>query len=324
MAPAAQAFHMIDALWCDVHGVFVKGWAHAFGKAPAAIHLRSGQFRVTTDVLFDRPDLQPFFPWLASTLCGFAIYLPCSPFRPVTLEVQTIDGTVEYDITELSPEHPLNARATTSEYPLDHFISEMKKRKGTVLEIGARVVGPSSSLNAVKFAPECKFIGLDIHEAPGVDVVGDAHFLCDLITPGTIDGVFSAAVIEHLACPWLLAAHINKALKPGGMTLHSVPHSFPIHETPNDFWRMSSEGLKVLFSPAMGFDLVEAGMSDPVRMTIHPLLRTGPMLEFPLHDGMATSWILARKVRELPDGAVAWPLERDLSFSQSRAYPSHA
>lgn len=323
-APAAQAVHMIDAIWCDVHGVFVKGWAHAYSKAPTAVHLRSGPHRATADILFDRPDLQPFFPMLASTLCGFAIYLPCSPFRPVTLEVQTIHGIVELDVTELSPDHPMNAHAGDHGYPIEQFTSEMKQVRGTVLEIGARTVSPTSRLNAKKFEPECKFIGLDIHEAPGVDIVGDAHFLSDVIAPGTIDGVFSLAVIEHLSCPWLLAAQINKVLKPGGLTLHAVPHSFPIHETPNDFWRMSSEGLKVLFSSAMGFEIVQAGMADPVRMFIHPSARVGPMLEFPLHNGMASSWILARKTFDLQHDAVAWPLQRDQSFSQSRAYPAHS
>jgi SAM-dependent methyltransferase len=314
---------MIDALWCDAHGVFVKGWAHAYCRAPTAIHIRSGAYRATTNALFDRPDLQPFFPALVSTLCGFAVYLPCSPFRPVTLEVETIDGTVEFDVTELGPEHPINAYSADGEYPIDAFASEMKRIGGTVLEIGARVVGPSSTLNAGKFEPECKFIGLDIHEAPGVDIVEDAHFLSDSIAPGTIDGVFSEAVIEHLACPWLLAAQINKVLKLGGLTLHAVPHSFPIHETPNDFWRMSSEGLKVLFSPAVGFEVIEVGMADPVRMFIHPSKRVGPMLEFPLHNGMASSWILARKTFDLPHGTITWPLQRDESLSQSKAYPPH-
>lgn len=319
----AYAFHMIDALWCDLHGVFVKGWAHAYHDAPKAIHIRSGEARATATDLFDRPDLLQFFPSLASTRCGFAVYLPCGPFRPVTLEVETAQGTLEFDVPGLAPDHPLNARPPVSDPPLELFIAAMKQSGGTVLEIGARTVSPWATLNAGKFAPECKFVGLDIHEAPGVDIVGDAHFLSDHVPAGSLDGVFSFAVVEHLACPWLVASEINKVLKIGGLTLHAVPHSFPIHEMPNDFWRMSSEGLKVLFSPAMGFEVVEAGMLDPVRMLVHPSLRSGAMLEFQLHDGMATAWILARKTRDLPEGAVRWPLERAASFEHGRAYPSH-
>lgn len=315
---------MIDALWCDAHGVFVKGWAHAFDSAPEAIRLRSGVAQAATTDFFDRPDLLQFYPSLTSTRCGFAIYLACEPFRPVTLEVVTSRGVIELDVARLAPDHPLNALGGDSDPPVDVFVTEMKKIGGTVLEIGARTVSPGAVLNAEKYAPECRYIGLDIHEAPGVDIVGDAHFLSELVAPGSLDGVCSYAVIEHLACPWLLAAEINKVLKVGGLTIHSVPHSFPIHEMPNDFWRMSSEGLKTLFSPAMGFEIVSAGMANPVRMLIHPSLRQGAMLEFPLHDGMAVSWIIARKTFDLPDGAVSWPLRRDFSFSQSKAYPAHS
>ena len=319
----AYAFHMIDALWCDLHGVFVKGWAHAYHAAPTAIHVRSGPTRAAAGVLFDRPDLLQFFPALASTRCGFAVYLPCAPFRPVTLEVETERGTLEFDVAGLAPDHPLNSPASDTGLPIEQFVTEMKRGGGTVLEIGARAVSPSAILNASKFAPECRFIGLDIHNAPGVDIVGDAHFLSDYVPAGSLDGVCSFDVIEHLACPWLVAKEINKVLKIGGLTLHQVPHSFPIHEMPNDFWRMSSEGLKMLFSPAMGFEVIAAGMINPVRMLAHPSVRSGPMLEFQLHDGMVTAWILARKTFDLGKDAVAWPLQRDASFQNGKAYPSH-
>lgn len=315
---------MIDALWCDVHGVFVKGWAHAFGVAPSAIHLLSGGARATTLEMADRPDLRAFFPDLDSTLCGFSVYLACAPFRPVTLSIETSKGHVELDVGGLADTHPLMTSFGHTEAPEKLFISEMKRIAGTVLEIGARAVSPSAELNASKFTPECRFIGFDIHDAPGVDIVGDAHFLSDYVLPRSIDGVFSYAVVEHLGYPWLLAAEINKVLKVGGLTMHAVPHSFPVHEMPNDFWRMSSEGLKLLFCADTGFEVIAAGMCHPVRMLPHPSLRSGAMLEFALHDGMATSWILARKVSDLPDNSVAWPLHREASYRQSRSYPSHA
>ncbi|BCP55756.1 hypothetical protein K32_43730 [Kaistia sp. 32K] len=323
MRKVVPAFHMVDALWCDQHGVFVKGWAHVSDVAPRAIHLKSGAARVTTTEFSDRPDLLTHYPRLDSTRCGFALYLPCPPFRPVTLEVESSLGTVEIDVTALPPDHPQNAIPNGSAAPLDRFAAAMKQIRGTVLEIGARTVSPGAVLNASLFEPECTFIGFDIHAAPGVDIVGDAHFLGDYVEPASLDGVLSYAVVEHLAYPWLLAAEINKVLKVGGLTMHSVPHSFPLHELPNDFWRMSSEGLKVLLSPSLGFEVLACGMAEPVRMLVQPSLRQGPMLEFPLHDGMTVSWILARKIFDLPEGAVAWPVARELSLQQGMAYPSH-
>ncbi|MER9458976.1 MULTISPECIES: methyltransferase domain-containing protein [unclassified Mesorhizobium] len=315
--------HLIDYMWCDRHGVFLKGWAHAHEQPITAMSLCSGDFQAQVTEFEDRPDVLNFYPHLPSTKCGFAVYLACSPFRPVRLVAETPAGWTEVDITALPAEHPLNAPLPTVDNGMADFINEMKRVNGTVVEIGARVVGPASSLQAPLFKPECKFIGVDIHAAPGVDVVADAHFLGDHFEPGSIDGIMSFAVMEHLACPWLLAAEINKVLKVGGLTLHSLPQAFPIHETPNDFWRASDEALKVLFSPEMGFEILKVGMCTPLRMYVHPDFREGAMHQFPLFDGMASSFVLARKTFDLPGGAVAWPLQKSQSIKHSQAYPAH-
>ncbi|MES0017234.1 methyltransferase domain-containing protein [Mesorhizobium sp. M0036] len=315
--------HLIDLMWCDIYGVFVLGWAHTNEMPVKAMYLRSGDFRVQVTEMLERPDLQNFFPHLPSTKCGFSVYLACSPFRPVFLEVETAAGLAEIEIEAPPANHHMNAPLPTVDNGMNDFIHEMKRVKGTVVEIGARVVGPESSLQARLFQPECKFIGVDIHPAPGVDVVADAHFLSDHFEPGSVDGIMSFAVMEHLACPWLLAAEINKVLRVGGLTLHSLPQAFPVHETPNDFWRASDEGLKVLFSPEMGFEILKVGMCMPVKMHIHPDFRAGAMHSFPLHNGMASSFVLARKIFDLPKGAVAWPLQRSESMKHSKAYPPH-
>ena len=52
----------------------------------------------------------------------------------------------------------------------------MKSVGGRVVEMGARVVSPGAKLLVERFAPECTFIGVDVHAAPGVDIVADAHF----------------------------------------------------------------------------------------------------------------------------------------------------
>lgn len=317
----SRCFHAIEVLWCDIHGVYVNGWIHANDTPVHALFIRSGDARLQV-AISDRPELFNFFPDLVSAKCGFAAYLPCAPFTPVSLELQTADGNVIIDVRKKTfPD--LDPPPDQSDGHMTRFTAEMKKKGGRVVEIGSRVVGPESYLRANSFKPECEFIGVDIHDAEGVDVVADAHFLEDHFEKGSLDGIFSLAVVEHLACPWLVAAQINKVLKIGGLTLHVVPHTFPVHEMPNDFWRMSSEGLRVLFSPSMGFEVVEIGMTTPVRVMIHPDFRGGAFLDMPRHESMATSYIVARKTRNIADNAVAWPLERTDSGDQSRAYPKH-
>lgn len=319
---AAKATFHIDAMWCDVRGVYVRGWAHCQDEPVVALHLRCGDAVAVLGERQRRPDVLAVYPAVHSEDCGFVGYLACPPFQPVLLGISTREGTTE---------HPLRGDAQAGDADTEpeddtftRFIDAMKQVRGNVVEIGARAVSPGASLKAERFAPECAFRGIDIHAAPGVDVVADAHYLSSVIAPNSVDGVFSLAVLEHVAAPWLVAAEINRVLKIGGLTYHLVPHSWPVHEMPNDFWRMSHEGLKVIFGAATGFEAVDAAMSTPVQMIPPPWMRRPPFLEFPLMPGMAGSYILARKIAHIETGAVRWPLAREDVEKQSRTYPLRA
>ena len=316
---AAKSRYTIDAMWCDVQGVYVRGWAHCDDEPVTALHLRCGDLVAAVEDRHARPDVQAAFPAILPGDFGFTCYLACPPFKPVLLGISTPGGTVEFELEAVV--QPDASDAAPTEAFFDEFVARMKQVRGHVVEIGARAVSPGATLKAEQFAPECIFTGVDIHAAPGVEVVADAHFLSRAIAPGTVDGVFSLAVLEHLAAPWLVAAEVNRVLKVGGLTYHVVPHSWPIHEMPNDFWRMSHEGLKVLFGATTGFEVVEAAMSTPVQMITHTTLRHAPFLEFPLNPGMAMSHIVARKVADLAHDAVRWPVAREAVEGQSRAYP---
>ena len=318
-----RAQHTIDLAWCDVSGVYLGGWGHAHGQPIDRVTLRSGGCSVAVELKL-RPDVLAAFPFLPpEQRTGFAAYLACPPFRPVALRVESGGEAVELDVTATEAQGPRAAPEFLGPAPMDRFIAEMKARRGTVLELGARVVGAHSSLNAPQFEPECRFIGADIHPAPGVDVVADAHFLSAAVAPGSIDGLFSIAVVEHLAAPWLVAAEINRVLRLGGLTLQVVPHAWPAHEQPNDFWRMSDDGLAMLFGPATGFEILERGMTTPFQIVPPVFLRTGDYINLPLLHAYGAAFILSRKVAELPKGAVRWPMPRAEMEARSRAYPAH-
>ncbi len=317
----SRSAYAIDAAWCDLTGVFLQGWAHVHERPVLGGQLRSGG-EATPLEFTERPDVLAAYPDVpAGQACGFAAYLACPPFRPVTIRLQTAEGDVEMDVRAGPEAGPQAGPEFRRAAPLERFIAEMKAVRGTVLEIGARVVGAYSALHAERFAPECRFIGADIHPAPGVDLVVDAHALTRGVAPGSLDGVFSLAVMEHLAAPWVVAAEINRALRIGGLTLHLLPQAFPAHEQPNDFWRMSDDGLRVLFGPATGFEVLDAGMSAPVQIVPPPEARFGAYLQFPLVHAYAAAFILAKKVADLPEGAVRWPMPG--MEARSRAYPAH-
>lgn len=323
MAPLFLVAHWVDHLWCDIHGVFVRGWAHAFARPVRGVALRSGLHRAATADFAARPDVRAHYPELPGhARCGFALYLPCPPFAPVMLEIETEAGVVDVPLglpphlARPEPHPPMPPRA------IEPFIAEMKARRGAVLEIGARIVGPESFARIAEFTPECRYVGCDIHPAPGVDLVADAHALSAATGRRAFDGIFSIAVMEHIAAPWVVAAEINRALRPGGLTFHVMPHTYPLHETPNDFWRYSDEALKILFGPATGFEVVAAGFRKPIMMAPYPEWRDLQAMEMTSLPGYATAYVLARKVAELPDGAIALPEGLDFA-ARSRFYPAH-
>jgi uncharacterized protein YbaR (Trm112 family)/SAM-dependent methyltransferase len=109
-------------------------------------------------------------------------------------------------------------------------------------------------------------INFDIFPHPNTDVSGDGHYLPFL--PGSFDGVWVCAVLEHLENPFQVSSEIYRILKPGGFVLVSAPFMFPLHGSPHDYFRYTASGLRSVFGK---FKEVECG-------TTHTL-PTGTIIE---------------------------------------------
>jgi SAM-dependent methyltransferase len=142
------------------------------------------------------------------------------------------------------------------------YLSEIGNHKGMkILEVGSReVTGPSAA--RTMFA-DAQYVGFDFYAGPNVDVVGDAHKLSRYFDE-QFDIIFSCAVFEHLAMPWVVATEIAKLLKVGGIVFVETHFSFSSHERPWHFYQFSDMGLRALFSPALGFECLESGMCNPI------------------------------------------------------------
>lgn len=142
------------------------------------------------------------------------------------------------------------------------YLQKIGNKKGMrILEIGSREVTGKSA--ARKVFSEATYIGFDIYKGKNVDVVGDAHKLSSYFDE-KFDIIYTCACFEHFAMPWVVAEEINKLLKVGGYVFVETHFSFSMHERPWNFFQYSDMGLKVLFSPAMGFECLDAGMSNPI------------------------------------------------------------
>lgn len=179
------------------------------------------------------------------------------------------------------------------------FLSERFNHPGMrVLELGARNV-TGANLRS-KFA-KAEYVGFDYYEGENVDVVGDAHRLTSYFAPNEkFDLIFSSAVFEHLCMPWVVAEEIAKLLAVGGHVFVETHFSFCSHERPWHFFQFSDMGLRALFNDALGFDLIERGMSNPISGYFghdsDAYLRHGPVTELYCH-----SEILCVKAREVTD-----------------------
>ena len=311
------AVYFVDQSWCDAEGVYIEGWVHAGVDAVRHVALICDGHRAEVTKLTARPDVVSHYPYIPATgAAGFSVYLACPAYQPLILEVGTDQGTrmiaVELPIPLERPNPPDATAATQS------FVASMHARRGTVLELGARIVGTMTQGWRDSFEPACTYLGSDIHPGPGIDIVGDVHALSAQVAPGSLDGLFSVAVLEHLAAPWVAATEINRCLKLGGETLHVTHQTWPVHETPNDFFRMSDQALRSLFGPAHGFEVIACGMAMPVSIVVPPNMRHSAWLRVPLGQGFGQSYIHARKVAE----PQAWGAT-DLKH-RSEAYPKPA
>lgn len=166
-----------------------------------------------------------------------------------------------------------------------------------ILEIGAReVTGAYGLRHRLRHA---EYVGFDYYAGGNVDVTGDAHQLSRLVD-GRFDVVYSTAVFEHLAMPWVVAEEIARVLKPGGLVFIETHFSYSSHERPWHFFQFSDMGLRALFSPALRFECVEAAMQNPIvgRFSWYAdrYLRLQPVTGLYCHAS-----IVARKVRDVED-----------------------
>ncbi|MDG2046044.1 MAG: methyltransferase domain-containing protein [Halioglobus sp.] len=125
-----------------------------------------------------------------------------------------------------------------------------------VLEIGARDVTQSGR----QFEGICSaenYTGFDVEPGENVDVVGDAHRLSEFFEAEYFDVVYSAAVLEHIAMPWVLAEEISKILKVGGTIITATHFAFSEHELPWHFFQFNKGGLRSLFCSDLGFEEIQ-------------------------------------------------------------------
>ena len=116
------------------------------------------------------------------------------------------------------------------------------------------------------------------------------------------DIVFCEQVLEHVVDPIQAARNLFNLLHPGGYAVVSVPFMVRIHKEPEDYWRFSQAGLRVLLERA-GFEVERTDDWGNRLVVLANLWRWCPYVPFvqPMWRSRATPlvvWAIARKEGE--------------------------
>ncbi|MFL6088545.1 MAG: methyltransferase domain-containing protein, partial [Aeromicrobium sp.] len=309
---------MVDTYWSDTSGAYLDGWAHLRDTPIRQVSVENGGVSILAS-RHDRADLATHWPASPEAVHGgFSVYLPGRISFPLVLALHTDDGIVTSELN-LSP-RPLPEHPSTPSVPPDRRLRLAMRNApdGPALALGVRALSKEIADARAAILGNREVVGLDIHPGFGVDVVGDVHRLSALFPPDHFAVVYSAALLEHVAAPWLVAAECAKVLKPGGIAVHLAPWVWPTHSQPNDFWRFSDRGLASLFHESLGFRVLGCGGSGGAVIIPTPDWRL-EQIRFPTHSSPAMSWVIAEKVAD-PDPAIAWPYS-EVDIETAQEYP---
>lgn len=123
---------------------------------------------------------------------------------------------------------------------------------GHVLEVGSLNINGT----AKDYFEFTDWIGIDMMDGKDVDEVINGHDIKTNFKEGIFDTVVCMNTLEHDDKFWLTLEGINFALKKGGLLIFAQPTlGFPIHNHPDDYWRLTRSALeKVIFE---GFEIID-------------------------------------------------------------------
>src|SRR4051812_24718979 len=116
--------------------------------------------------------------------------------------------------------------------------------------------------------PGARVVCVDIAPGPNVDLVADAHDL-HMVPDNSVDCVVSISVLEHVRYPHKVVAEIYRILKPGGVVYLNIPFVYAFHGDPDDFYRFSCNGIRILCE---AFEEVDSGFNRGPASTMCDLL----------------------------------------------------
>jgi SAM-dependent methyltransferase len=140
---------------------------------------------------------------------------------------------------------------------LDRVADAAGRRAPHILQVGSRTsVSDRNERNwrallSKRFGGGVRFTGIDLTEGDNVDrrldICSSPKAIREALGEETFDLVICCHVLEHAVSPQKAARNLTAVLKPGGFAYVATPWSQAFHAAPDDYWRFSARGLRLLF-----------------------------------------------------------------------------
>ena len=128
------------------------------------------------------------------------------------------------------------------------LIAETLPISEPIYEFGAlQVSGQEGFADIRTLFPGKKYVGADIREGTGVDVILNLHHIN--LPPESVGTVLILDTLEHVEFPRKAIEEAHRILKSNGILVISSVMYFPIHDYPYNYWRFTPEAFRSLLKP---------------------------------------------------------------------------
>jgi SAM-dependent methyltransferase len=167
-----------------------------------------------------------------------------------------------------------------------------------VIEVGSRDVNGSLRPIVESFSP-AKYVGIDIMDGPGVDIICSAGNLLKKFGKESFDIVISTELLEHVRDWRKAVSNMKNVCRPDGILLVTArSYGFVYHGYPYDFWRYELKDMRKVFADFAIDKLEKDGLAPGVFMKAR---KPSDFVEKDLSKHDLYSILVNRRVREIDD-----------------------
>ncbi len=139
----------------------------------------------------------------------------------------------------------------TTKTQIQFVLDNLNRIEYPILEVGCKYY-PNSQSNLRPNFNSSGYVGVDVESGPNVDIVcdltDDISSIREKLPFDTFKTIICLSVMEHCINPFTMASNIEKLLDINGLLFFGAPFVWNIHGFPNDYWRFTPEGVRLLFT----------------------------------------------------------------------------